>query len=466
MSVVSTQSEVADNLLASIASGTGEAFVGEIAEQNLTCATGLPGSEVVDIAAALERIDEMARHVDAEIWRNYHRFIADPAEAQNSQAKYCVLMMVTVLQQDFGVRYNPDRIRNPDFCDSGDLFVHGMLGGNGGTCASMPVLYTAVGRRLRWPMKMVHARSHLFCRWDDPDGTHSFGKERFNIEATGQGANFFPDEYYRNWPEPLSDEMVERLGYLKSLTPEQELADFLVMRGHCLEDNGWIAKACDSYKAACQLTPNDLINRAFWEHAELVRERLIERQTLLDYFGPDIPLPFGCFPRHVLRQMASDMLFAEVKFTNRINRLERERFEAKMQSRMQTGRPNARHPSHQIPGVPTGNRHLPPSFPTQNWNAGLDVTGSPIPPAITGMPVGFPTIAGFMNVSSPFAPAAEMIGTTLPAKLLRAVDPQRMAIRRQEAIAICKSLPPGIQITQPNRLLLVTRKKSESIQQS
>lgn len=461
-----TKNDVVENLLASVASETDELFVGEIADRNLACAAGLPGSESLDVIAALERIDRMAERVGAEIHRNYHRFVANPAEGQNSQAKYCVLMMVTVLQQDFGVRYNPERIRNPDFRDSADLFVHGMLNGIGGTCASMPVLYTAVGRRLGWPIKMVHARSHLFCRWDDPDCKHPFAQERFNVEATGQGANFFPDDYYRGWPEPISDEMIERLGYLNSLTPEQELADFLVMRGHCLEDNGWIGKACDSYKAACQLTPNDLINRAFWEHAELVRDRLIEQQTLLDYFGPDVPLPFGCFPRHVLRQMASDMLRTEAEFTNRMNQLERERFKAKIQSRIQAGRPTARHPSNQIPGVQTANRHLPPSFPNLNWNAGLDATGLPNPPALGGLQLGLPTIPGLTNVGSPFAPLAGIIGATLPEKLLRAVDPQRLAMRRQEAIAISKSLPPAIQIKQPHRLLLVTPKKPESNQHS
>jgi hypothetical protein len=253
---------------------------------------------------------------------------------------------------------------------------------------------------------------------------------------------------------------------LKSLTPEQELADFLIMRGHCLEDNGWIAKACDSYKAACQLTPHDLINRAFWEHAELVRDRLIERQTLLDYFGPDVPLPFGCFPRHVLRQMASDMLFAEVEYTNRINQLEQQRFEAKLQSRLKAGRPNGRNLSHQNLGIPTANRHQPASFPNQNGNARFDPTGLPIPPILGGMPPDFPMISGLMNLGSPFPPAAELICTTLPAKLLRTVDPQRLAIRRQEAVAIAKSLPPGIQITQPIRLHLLAPKKPESIQQS
>jgi len=271
---------------------------GDIAEYNLLCATGLPGSQSLIIDEAVSRIDEMAHHVDAEIRRNYHRFLANPSQADNSQAKYCVLMMVTVLQQDFGVRYNPERVRSPDFRDSGDLFIHGMLSGSGGTCASMPVLYTAVGRRLGWPIKLVHAFAHVFCRWDDPDGTHPFGSERFNIEASGQGANFPADDYYHDWPVPVPAEMIERLGYLKSLTPAEELADFLVLRGHCLEDNRWLGKACEAYRWSCRLAPSSPLNRAFWEHAELLRDRVLEQQTLLDYFGADVTLPFGYFPRH------------------------------------------------------------------------------------------------------------------------------------------------------------------------
>ncbi len=172
---------IQDEMCSALAAGKSPAVVGDVAECNLICAQGLPGSESLNTRNLLTRLDEMAEHVDAEIRRNYHRFLADPSQSENSQAKYCFLMLVTVLQQDFGVRYNPDRIRDPDFRDSRDLFIHGMLTGNGGTCASMPVLYTAIGRRLGWPMKLAAARGHLFCRWDDPNGHHPFGKERFNL---------------------------------------------------------------------------------------------------------------------------------------------------------------------------------------------------------------------------------------------------------------------------------------------
>ena len=434
----------------------------DIAEINLLCAAELPGSQSLDIDAALARIDEMARRVNFEIRRNWHRFLTNPGQADNSRAKYCVMMMVTVLQQDFGVRYNPDRIRNPDFRDAADLFIYGMLGGNGGTCASMPVLYTAVGRRLGWPIKMVHARAHLFCRWDDPEGRHPFGKERFNLEATGQGASFPTDDYYRTWPEPLSDEMVQLLGYLNSISPETEFADFLVLRGHCLEDNGWIGKACDAYRAACQFTPNDLINLAFWEHAESVRQHLIERQTLLDYFGPDVPLPFGYFPRHVLQQLAAEMAGAYCDYINRMNAIQQAEREARFQSQMQMARPNGLGVPHRKPGATFYPASAFPPNPIQMRQMSAGLPGSPHSPGIRGIPQA-PTMSPFNGIGLPFSSIPNPDVGSLPAQLLRIVDPGRLMQRRQEAVKLCNSLPPDVLIKHPNRLLLAPTQQNQNV---
>ena len=62
----------------------------------------------------------------------------------------------------------------------------------------MPVMYVAIGRRLGYPMRLVAAKEHMFCRWDD-------GKERFNIEGAGNGDDYPPDDYYRTWPKLLTD---------------------------------------------------------------------------------------------------------------------------------------------------------------------------------------------------------------------------------------------------------------------
>jgi hypothetical protein len=168
---------------------------------------------------------------------------------RNSEAYLRASMMIQVLQEDLGVHYNIERVRDIDFTKSEDLFIHGMIGrNNGGTCVSMPVLYTAIGRRLGYPIFLTTAKAHLFCRWDD-------GKERFNIEGSGEGFSAFDDDYYMKWPQPIAETEVQAGLYLKSLTPREEMAVFLAARGHCLEDNGRLNECYVAYSLANHLAP-------------------------------------------------------------------------------------------------------------------------------------------------------------------------------------------------------------------
>jgi len=212
----------------------------DIAEMNLLCATGLPSAEKLDINRCLAKLDEWTARVNFETDRHLYKFRRDPNDYDNSEGYFRMLMLITVLQQDYGVHYNPQRIRDIDFTKSKDLFVHGMIEDeNGGTCVSMPVIYTAVARRLGYPVKLALAKAHTFCRWDAPN-------DRFNIEATNQGMNCFDDAYYSAWPEKVSDAEIKANRYLISLSPAEELASFLASRGHCLSDTGRSQKAIDA----------------------------------------------------------------------------------------------------------------------------------------------------------------------------------------------------------------------------
>lgn len=156
-----------------------------------------------------------------------------------------------------------ERIRNIDFTNSKDLFIHGMIDDtNGGTCVSMPALYVAIGRRLGYPLKLVLTKGHIFVRWDD-------GKQRFNIETTSNGgADSYPDEHYKTWPMKWTPQEVKGNRYLKSLSPSQELACFLASRGHCLLDNGRVREARDAYAAAHRVAPKDPAYPAWTRLAE------------------------------------------------------------------------------------------------------------------------------------------------------------------------------------------------------
>jgi len=231
----------------------------DIAVVNALCAYGLPGTSQVNSKAITHALDEWSKRVASETARHLHKFREHPAEFNNSEGYFRVLALVTVLQQDFHVRYNPERILSPDFSDPRDLFLHGVLGDRRqGTCVSMPVLYVAVGRRLGYPLKLVTSKAHLFARWESADG-----KERFNIEATNEGLNCFPDEYYRTWPVAMSDAEVASGQFLKSLSPAEELAVFLSARGHCLEAAGRLAEAQLAHAHAHVLAPQSPLYLAF-----------------------------------------------------------------------------------------------------------------------------------------------------------------------------------------------------------
>jgi hypothetical protein len=204
----------------------------DIARVNLLVAKGLPGTEQIDLDECAAELDRWAKQVRFETERHFYQFYENPAEYEHSEGYFRMLLLVSVLQQQFGVHYNPDRIREIDFSRSADLFIHGLIPSagkskeqtNGGTCVSMPVLYTAIARRLEYPVKLVHTRAHVFCRWDAVDHPRDAWRGRFNIEATNRGLSCYSDEYYKTWPAVITEAEVQAHGHLQSLTAAQELA--------------------------------------------------------------------------------------------------------------------------------------------------------------------------------------------------------------------------------------------------
>ena len=229
----------------------------DIARMNLLCAQGLPGAEDLDVEPSLAALDGMAARVRAETARHRYRFKRSPSEFENSEDFFRMLMLAVVLVEDFQVSYVPGKrgtaveARQGDgfFADAQDVFLHGLTGGkHQGTCSSLPVLQVAVGRRLGYPLKLVTTKGHLFVRWEDR-------RERFNVEATGQGVSRFSDEYYRHWPLETREAEVAAEAYLRSLGAADELAVFLSIRGMCWREAGRYGEAAESFRAAARLAP-------------------------------------------------------------------------------------------------------------------------------------------------------------------------------------------------------------------
>jgi len=131
----------------------------DIAEVNLECATHLPGSENLDIPAALSTLNEWAEAIHRATIRHWPRFEQNPSEFEDSIPYFCMLVMATVLQRDLGVHYNLKSLEEPyDGTDSRLHFIHGILEGNGGTCETVPSMFPlAVGSGIRW---------HLSPQWN------------------------------------------------------------------------------------------------------------------------------------------------------------------------------------------------------------------------------------------------------------------------------------------------------------
>jgi len=275
-----------------------------IARMNLLCATGL--DQNIDLAQNESTLRDWAQHIKSETARHFYRFRAHPEQFENSEGFYSMLMMSVVLAEDFKVHYADEKKFEPGstlaspaslphdeprirksaaenspsprlaaserraetggegrgegglFLSPGDsffsgpdyIFLTGLLGPERkGTCSSMPVLYVAIGRELGYPLKLVTTKGHLFVRWESPS-------ERFNIEATTRGLSRFDDDYYRHWPFEITSAEEQAEGYLKSLTPQEELAVFISIRGMCLRQAKRHSEAAEAFATAANLAPN------------------------------------------------------------------------------------------------------------------------------------------------------------------------------------------------------------------
>jgi hypothetical protein len=189
---------------------------------------GLPGSDRIDVGLCLRTLDSWAEQTRRFTERVMPMFYSGRCDYPDSEPRFRIQAMITYLQRDLGIRYRLGRRDDNAVFEPADNFLHGIIQGEGGTCGSLPVLYAAIGGRLGYPLMLATTRCHLYVRWDALPGG-----DCFNIEASGDGVSFFPDEYYCTGPFAMPAETIKACGYLESLSPREELASFLVQRGEC-----------------------------------------------------------------------------------------------------------------------------------------------------------------------------------------------------------------------------------------
>lgn len=295
----------------------------DIGSLNLQAALGLPGAESLNLDAAVQKLNAWAEAARQYTEARWHMFLRSPERYEHSPATFRMLALVTVLQRHLGVHYNLS-FSEGDYnaSDSRNLFIHGILAGHGGTCATLPVLYVAIARRLGYPLRLVEAKEHFFARWEDPRG------ERFNIECTSPGFRRLDDEHYGHRPKPLTEDELRSGRYLRNLRPREELAAFLCERVNCLIDNLQLGEALLSCFLAFQFAPEDRNVRGKWSVATVMARALEEargKAKLPDYARLDlrkVPVPDGTesferwaapIAREQLQRIAANREFASAR---------------------------------------------------------------------------------------------------------------------------------------------------------
>jgi hypothetical protein len=266
----------------------------DTATANLQAAFGLPGAEGIDVRACLRTLDQWAAYIRRETERLTYLYHRDPGAHDYSFNRFRAMAMVTVLQRDLHVHYRQELIDMPDadfFRRSEHLFIHGVIQGVGGTCASLPPVYVAMGRRLGYPLREVRTYRHSFVRWDDPSG------ERFNIECTSRGFVSSPDEYYQEWPKKLTPEQLKAYGGLRSLTPLQEIAQFLASRAVCLGVNDRLAEAAATCARASDMDPHNGTFREQLDYTMGLWEREQHARLMVGFPPMRVKRPPRQFPR-------------------------------------------------------------------------------------------------------------------------------------------------------------------------
>ncbi|MBX9627172.1 MAG: hypothetical protein K2X82_25440 [Gemmataceae bacterium] len=290
----------------------------DIAAVNLAVAAGLPGAGAMDPAYCLESLDQWTAYARVVTADCLTRFPAFAERYGHSEARFRASVLVNALQQGPGLRYNPAKIPFDAPFDATDYFVYGAIQGPGGTCSSMPVVYASVGRRLGYPIGIASCRGrsglgHRFNRWDG-------GGERFNVDGTGDGCSIPPDDYYRTREYAMTPEDEAFHGHMLSITPRQELAEFLAVASDLWGEAREVRRCIDAIAWAVSLDPGNRQRTTCLEHRLGVWRRLLDGLTPPGFprvavrpparrLYPDT-LPLG-YEETILALMAADNLLLD-----------------------------------------------------------------------------------------------------------------------------------------------------------
>ena len=157
----------------------------------------------IDVAAYSAKIDALADRV---------RQCA--GGGQDPDRRVRCLNTVIFLNEKYRGSRDAVFTRDPQY-----FYLNRLLDTKLGNCFTMPLLYVAVGQRLRWPIYPVSMPDHYFVRYVDP----AFHEQ--NIEATSGGAYVTNERYAKDF---LVSKTGRRKGtYLRTMTYREFLGSLV-----------------------------------------------------------------------------------------------------------------------------------------------------------------------------------------------------------------------------------------------
>jgi hypothetical protein len=242
----------------------------DLLELNLLVAKGLPEYSSLDIAACKQQLDKWAGEIRAVLAEDQHTF-ERAREKWGTRKRFELAVMGSVLMEDHQVRY----VDKLDHGNADHKFSCGVLKNNTGTCATLPVIWTALGRRLGHTLSIALMPEHLYCIVQD-------GSATINIETTGTAhLSMNSDEKLRKMCPP---ELVKNGTYLRMLSNREMIAVFIGLRGEVWDTRGDVEKALSDYLRAHEISPgNSVIANHLLHAAQAMAQKHVYRlpQTAL-----------------------------------------------------------------------------------------------------------------------------------------------------------------------------------------
>jgi hypothetical protein len=302
---------------------------------NLLCATGLPSADPLDIPSSLAQLNEWAKYAEQEVIRGFPRYLANPNPNKGSGNVYRLWALMHAIRIKSGLEVKlvtaaGSEPANREIIDTSMKptggpyknrvnsqvgFIHGLLSPRClGSCASNPVLFAAIGRRLGYPVTLVLTVQHIYNRWVD-------AAEQFNMDGSMKYIGGDEDHHYIDRWRPWRP--IERAALNKTLhvplTPRQELAAFMFERSICLSANLRFEEARQACAIAHRMTAD---NPAYADELETIATffAIRERRRGSGWLGPPripvthLPQPAAPLPQSptmpVSRPLQSFVLYA------------------------------------------------------------------------------------------------------------------------------------------------------------